>query len=318
MQRLPAPLSLSKSREGVARSSPSERETRYAKGKSKDEGQRQEAILNIDSSKPTERTRRMQTKLLPVKKLRLDGDTQPRVKIDEDLVAEYAAAYKAGVKMPPVVVFFDGTDHWLADGFHRRFGAIKAKLAKMRCEVHKGTREDARWYSYSANQTHGLRRSPADKVKAIKAALKHPAGVKKSDRQIAEHVGVAPTTVGKYRKELESSVQIGQIETRTVQRGDQEYEQDTSNIGKGKPEVEYEKCPKCGGENFYADGTCASCVPDIDPGEETDVKPTDPATILKCDIRDVVQSWIKKVKEANLMLAAAVLDNFAEELRNEQ
>jgi len=262
----------------------------------------------------------MQTKLLPVKKLRLDGDTQPRVEIDEDVVAEYAAAYKASAKMPPVVVFFDGTDHWLADGFHRRFAAIKAKSSKIRCEVRKGTREDARWYSYSANQTHGLRRSNADKAKAVKAALKHPKGVKKSDTGIAEHVGVDVKTVGKYRRELQASMEIPEIETRTVKRGDQEYEQDTSNIGKSKPDDEYEKCPDCGGEDFHEDGTCASCIQDADPGEEVDVKPNDPgdpATILKCNIRDVVQEWMKNVDGANRMVAACVLENCAAELREQ-
>jgi hypothetical protein len=43
-----------------------------------------------------------------------------------------------------------------------------------------------------------------------------------------------------------------------------------------------------------------------------------PATILKCDIRDVVQSWLKKVEGANPMVAAAVLENCATQLRESQ
>ncbi len=211
----------------------------------------------------------MQTKLLPVKKLRLDGDTQPRVEIDEDVVAEYAAAYKASAKMPPVVVFFDGTDHWLADGFHRRFAAIKAKLAKIRCEVRKGTREDARWYSYSANQTHGLRRSNADKARAVKAALKHPKGAEVSDTGIAEHVGVNDKTVAKYRDELQATSEIPKSDIREGRDG---RTIDTSNIGKGKPEVEYEKCPECGGGDFFEDGTCASCIQEEAPEPTVDTK----------------------------------------------
>jgi hypothetical protein len=82
------------------------------------------------------------------------------------------------------------------------------------------------------------------------------------------------------------------------------------------------KCPNCGHDKFDEDGDCEKChepdVADADPGEDTDVKPTDPgdpATVLKCDIRDVVERWVDSVEGANLMLAAAVLDNCATELR---
>ncbi|KKM62734.1 hypothetical protein LCGC14_1518680 [marine sediment metagenome] len=260
----------------------------------------------------------MQTKLLPVKKLRLDGDTQPRVEIDEDVVAEYAAAYKASAKMPPVVVFFDGTDHWLADGFHRRFAAIKAKSSKIRCEVRKGTREDARWYSYSANQTHGLRRSNADKAKAVKAALKHPKAEDMTDVKIATHVGVSGQFVGKIRKQLEDANETPARPRPS--RGSGRSNSLTQQPDSGDTESEYEKCPECGGEDFHEDGTCASCIQDADPGEEVDVKPNDPgdpATILKCNIRDVVQEWMKNVDGANRMVAACVLENCAAELREQ-
>ena len=49
---------------------------------------------------------------------------------------------QAGVKFPPVTVFYDGSDYWLADGFHRRNAAFSAELAQMECDVRQGTRED--------------------------------------------------------------------------------------------------------------------------------------------------------------------------------
>ena len=51
--------------------------------------------------------------------IRLDGGTQPRAKIDQAVCDEYAERMKAGEKFPPIDVFFDGEDYWLADGFHR-------------------------------------------------------------------------------------------------------------------------------------------------------------------------------------------------------
>jgi hypothetical protein len=39
-----------------------------------------------------------------------------------------------GAKFPPVVVFFDGTNHWLGDGFHRTCAAEVAGL-KIRDQI---------------------------------------------------------------------------------------------------------------------------------------------------------------------------------------
>lgn len=171
----------------------------------------------------------MRPTMVLVQNIRLDGDTQPRAGIDNALVCEYAEAYRADAKsLPPVVVFFDGTNHWLADGFHR-WHAAKAELEKIRCDVRQGTLDDARWFSYSANQTHGLRRNNADKARAVRAALLHPNGTKLSDVQIAAHVGVNDKTVAKYRAELESTSEIPKSDERTGRDG---RTTDTAKIGK--------------------------------------------------------------------------------------
>ncbi len=164
------------------------------------------------------------------------GGMQPRVDIDMVVVDEYAAAMEAGAKFPPIVVFFDGKKHWLADGFHRWYAARKAKLDKfigreitILCDVRKGTLEDARWFSYSVNATHGLRRSNDDKRKAVVSALRHPKGAKMSDRQIAEHVGVSNHFVAKHRQEMETT---GNIPSETTRTGADGRTINTSNIGK--------------------------------------------------------------------------------------
>jgi len=161
----------------------------------------------------------MATKTLRLDQIRLDGNTQPRVELDQFLIDEYEENYLADVAMPPLQVMFDGTSYWLWDGFHRRWGAERAGLDKIKCVVTKGTQKDAQWASYAANVTHGLRRSTADKAKAVKAALKHPKGVKMSDVRIAEHVGVSDKTVAKYRAELEERSEIPNVGTRTDTKG---------------------------------------------------------------------------------------------------
>ena len=48
-----------------------------------------------------------------------DSGAQARVEINEVTVADYAADMASGTVFPPVVAYSDGTDLWLADGFHR-------------------------------------------------------------------------------------------------------------------------------------------------------------------------------------------------------
>jgi hypothetical protein len=168
--------------------------------------------------------------------IRLDGDTQPRAEIDKAVCAEYGERMKAGERFPPIDVFFDGEDYWLADGFHRINAYVMALPGEaIECNVFKGTLQDAQWHSYSVNKTHGVRRTNPDKVRAVKLALAHPAAAGKSNVQIAEHCGVDEKTVRKYRNEAIASSEIPKIETRTVTRGKSTYQQNTAKIGgKGK------------------------------------------------------------------------------------
>ncbi|HOD84217.1 MAG TPA: ParB N-terminal domain-containing protein [Phycisphaerae bacterium] len=138
---------------------------------------------------------------LPLKKIRLDGGTQTRARIHNDILDEYAEDMKAGSPFPPLIVFHDGRDYWLGDGFHRWGAAAQLGLDSIECEIRQGTMADAQWYSFSANKTNGMRRTNDDKVRAVKSALRHCKG-ERSNIEIARHVGVDDHTVAKYRQEL--------------------------------------------------------------------------------------------------------------------
>lgn len=169
---------------------------------------------------------------IAIAKIRQDGGTQPRAQINLFTVGDYAEEMRAGVRFPDVVLFFDGSDYWLADGFHRVLAAIQAGLKEINADVKQGTLQDAQWHSYSANSTHGLRRTNDDKKRAVESALAHPYAARYSNVQIAQHCGVAESTIRNYKENLSS--QFAKIDDgkRTVTRNGSTYEMDTANIGK--------------------------------------------------------------------------------------
>ena len=170
---------------------------------------------------------------LQYEQIRIDGGTQPRAELLIPVMEEYAEQMHSGAKFPPITVFFDGKDYWLADGFHRIGAALRVYPdGPIEAEVVQGTQSDAQWYSFGVNKAHGLRRKREDVASAVKAALRHPLGAKRSDREIAEHVGVDHKTVAGYRSELSASGEIPQMRTREVTRKGSSYQQNTTNIGK--------------------------------------------------------------------------------------
>ena len=142
----------------------------------------------------------MAVKVIPISNIRLDGDTQPRVAIDQDVVQEYAEAMKSGQEFPPVELYYDGANYWLVDGFHRFHAARKIGCAELNADVRTGMQTDAQWASLAANSKHGLRRSNADKAKAVNRALRLKSDL--SDCAIAAHIGVSASMVVAYRKSM--------------------------------------------------------------------------------------------------------------------
>lgn len=171
-------------------------------------------------------------KTLNLNAIRIDGGTQPRESINMGAVDDYAEAVKAGVEFPPVIVFNDGAEHWLADGFHRWHAHKQAGKVSICADVRAGTVDDARWFASACNDSHGLRRSNADKRAAVLMAL----GVRadQSDNAIANHVGVSHPFVADVRRSILKPLQDAPA-VRTVERAGKTYQQDTSRIGKSQP-----------------------------------------------------------------------------------
>lgn len=165
---------------------------------------------------------------IPLSRIRLDGGTQPRVDTDDVVVAEYAEAYQDGADMPHLVCFDDGVSIWLTDGFHRYYALLRIKAKHAWVSLVKGTRRDAILFSCGMNTAHGLRRTNADKRRAVTVLLQDDEWGKWSDREISRRCGVNHEMVGAVRKSLSGgNRQIAEnvrAATRTAQRGDSVYQ----------------------------------------------------------------------------------------------
>ena len=187
--------------------------------------------------------------------IRTDGGTQPRAVIDDAVVQEYAEAMREGAKFPPVVVFNDGYDYWLADGFHRVAAAKVARFTEIDADEREGLRRDAVLYAMGANANHGVRRTNADKRRAVTTLLKDPEWAQWSDSEIARRCGVSQPFVGAIRRDASPITVIG--DNATVKYVDRWGNESVMVPGERRPKVDYR----------YGDATELRDIPFIDEPE---------------------------------------------------
>lgn len=138
-------------------------------------------------------------KVVRLDQIRIDGGTQMREHLDQDVVKDYAEKMREGVVFPHLITVYDGSTHWLVDGFHRYFAIQAAGKSGHLCVVHEGTLEDAIFMATSVNGSHGLQRSNATKKKCVEVALASVKTKGWSNVQIAKHCGVSDTFVAAVR-----------------------------------------------------------------------------------------------------------------------
>ena len=175
---------------------------------------------------------------LKITEIELDSGLQARASMSQAVIDEYTEVIRNGGVMPPITLFHDGAKYYLADGWHRLYGHKSAGFAEIDADIKKGSRRDAILYSVSANDKHGLRRSNADKRKAVSVLLEDFEWSEWTDVKIAEQCGVSSMFVGKQRKEINGDAQT----ERRVVRGDKEYTINTEKMG--RPTIESDVPPE--------------------------------------------------------------------------
>ena len=184
-------------------------------------------------------------KKINILNIRIDGGTQPRQEINYDVVKDYAELMRDGVTFPPVTVYFDGAEYWLADGFHRYHATKANATATIEAEVVTGSVDDAEEYSFTANGGRGNDLTREDKKAIIRRMfLKKERYGDWSQERIAKHVHVSPMFVSRVKAAMEIK---DEPKVKKFIKDGVEKQMNVSNIGKKakekptkptKPEVE--------------------------------------------------------------------------------
>lgn len=145
----------------------------------------------------------MEIRDIPLHELILDPNLNLRDRLDADTVDRYVEAWN---RMPPVTVFKVDGQLLLADGFHRHAAAVAMGRRSLKAEVRDGSFAEALDYVTSANLRHGLPLTRAERRRAIevKLTLHH----ERSDRHLAEELGVGRELIAKIRKVMIDGGQI--------------------------------------------------------------------------------------------------------------
>lgn len=151
-------------------------------------------------------------KKVKLEDIRIDGGTQYRDQINQDVVRDYTESMRDGDIFPSMQTVFDGSTHWLVDGFHRYFAYMALGAKNVDVEYKPGTQREAQIIAMGVNGNHGLQRNNATKRRVVEAALIHEDTKDLSNRQIAEICKVSDTFVGSIRNPEVKAKQAEKIE----------------------------------------------------------------------------------------------------------
>jgi hypothetical protein len=243
----------------------------------------------------------IKTECLPLADIKIDTACQARAAINATIIDEYAKIMKgrSDDTFPPVVVFHDGTDHWLSDGFHRHAAAEKAGLHSLKADIREGSRREAVLYAVGANVAHGLRRTNADKRRAVNILLEDEAWSTWSNRDISRRCGVDEGLVRKLRSVSADCPQIA----RKVERNGTVFDMKTGNIGKKdgleellsirpdrdeQPEQGWFAAPEtAAADDSTAEVTSDERMPTCDPARSSD----------EVQLRELMSAWARASEE---------------------
>jgi hypothetical protein len=154
-----------------------------------------------------------QEKRLPINTITLDPDVQVRGCTHRETVRDYAEQKKEGYSFPPIVIFTDGLNNYLADGWHRLEADRLNDVATVACRVYEGSKDDAILFAiWSNGKQRGL---PWDREARDRSVLHlHRLHTDWSNPLISRATAVPVSTVRRLREAARLS--NGESEPATV------------------------------------------------------------------------------------------------------
>jgi hypothetical protein len=143
---------------------------------------------------------------LGIKNLRICPEMlQVRAVTDMGVCKRYSEAKAAGSVFPPVLVYFDGEDHWLADGFHRVRAYEILGLREIKAVVRRGTVDDALLGAIEENGDDRVDRKLNDEDRKHAAEIMIRRFTNWSDNEISKRTGCNKGVVKIVRLRLKES-----------------------------------------------------------------------------------------------------------------
>ena len=231
---------------------------------------------------------------LRIDQIHILEELQSRASTSSEHVDELVELLQSGgqFKEPPVVFRqgHDGDEYFLADGFHRVHAYKKAGIESAMFDVRAGGStafRHAKLWSIQSNSAHGLRRSPADKRRAVEMLLQDEEWSAKSDRWIAETAGVSHPLVASVKRtgNVSSSTCTGTVSPQTGKDGKKRLTQKKPSAKKSGPAL---YCTLCNQWFRESEEDCPRCFP-----PEAETVPFDSDFESKFQVcSDVFQQWI--------------------------
>jgi hypothetical protein len=138
-------------------------------------------------------------KKVKIDAIRIDGGTQCRVVMDQPTIYAYLDAMKDGAEFPLIDTVFDGSTHWLTDGFHRYHAMKLLDIKEVTVNYKPGTLLDAQIIALKANCKHGKPLTHEDKRNKVEMALEIEGFSEKTTYEIAKICGVSQPFVAGIR-----------------------------------------------------------------------------------------------------------------------
>ena len=223
-----------------------------------------------------------------------DETIHARAETNNEFVMKLTEFITSGQEPPPIVVFQNGGQYWLADGFYRYEAHILVGRGTIPAIILQGGRKEALMHAVRANADHGVRRTNKDKRRAVEIVLTDVETQGLSDSEIAKICNVSQPFVSKVRRILTQNgykfeatricadgrvmdvSNIGQKKeptTAPIEPEVPEVEDDTDEMigpsNHGDPELEVNQEPGCE-ENDYSESEIEETHDDSSAPPETE------------------------------------------------